>query len=79
MIKKIDIDQIEAMDLVKGTFNNGGQFQVILGTGIVDHQFDQQPYLNVVISDLIYVRVDNRWHYFCVLVDLFNREIIGYS
>ena len=30
--KKIDVDQIEAMDLVKGTFNNGGQFQVILGS-----------------------------------------------
>lgn len=37
--KKIDVDQIEAMDLVKGTFNNGGQFQVILGTGIVDQVY----------------------------------------
>ncbi|WP_370773030.1 hypothetical protein [Clostridium sp.] len=27
---------IEEIDLVKGSFNNGGQFQIILGTGIVD-------------------------------------------
>ena len=33
----------------------------------------------MVVSDLTYVRVGNRWHYLCVLVDLFNREIIGYS
>ena len=46
---------------------------------IVDRQFNQQPYLNVVVSDLTYVRVSNHWHYLCVLVDLFNREIIGYS
>ena len=44
-----------------------------------DRLFDQQPYLNVVVSDLTYVRVGNRQHYFGVLVDLFNREIIGYS
>ena len=46
---------------------------------IVDRNFNEQPYLNVVVSDLTYVRVGNRWHYLCVLVDLFNREIIGYS
>ena len=46
---------------------------------IVDRQFDKQPHLNVDVSDLTYVRVGNHWHYLCVLVDLFNREIIGYS
>ena len=33
----------------------------------------------MVVSDLTYVKVGDRWHYICVLVDLFNREIIGYS
>ena len=46
---------------------------------IVNRNFDKQPYLNVVVSDLTYVRVGHRWHYLCVLIDLFNREIIGYS
>ncbi len=46
---------------------------------IVDRHFDEQPYRNVVVSDLTYVRVGMSWNYICVLVDLFNREIIGYS
>ena len=46
---------------------------------VVNREFDNQEHLNVVVSDLTYVRVGSRWHYLCVLVDLFNREIIGYS
>lgn len=46
---------------------------------VVDRQFQKQPYRNVVVSDLTYVRVGMNWNYICVLVDLFNREIIGYS
>lgn len=38
----------------------------------------QRPYA-VVVSDLTYVRVNYKWNYVCILVDLFNREIIGYS
>ena len=30
-------------------------------------------------SDLTYVKVRNTWHYVCIFLDLFNREIIGYS
>ena len=46
---------------------------------ILNRQFDGQGYRDVVISDLTYVRVGMRWNYICVLVDLYNREIIGYS
>jgi len=46
---------------------------------VVDRQFNKQPYRNIVVSDLTYVRVGMSWNYICVLVDLFNREIIGYS
>jgi len=28
---------------------------------------------------MTYVRVNYKWNYICILVDLFNREIIGYS
>ena len=37
--KKVNIKEIEEVDLVKGSFNNGGQFQIILGTGIVDEVY----------------------------------------
>lgn len=41
--------------------------------------FDKQEHLNVVASDLTYVRVNGHWNYICVLIDLYNREIIGHS
>lgn len=39
--KKIDLKKIEELELVKGNFNNGGQFQIILGTGIVDQVYKE--------------------------------------
>jgi hypothetical protein len=41
-------------------------------------EFDQQNELSVVVSDFTYVRVEKRWHYICLFVDLYNREIIGH-
>lgn len=46
---------------------------------VVDRKFNDRKKLEVVVSDLTYVRVGNSWHYICTLVDLYNREIIGYS
>lgn len=46
---------------------------------VVDRKFNDQPQHNVVVSDLTYVRVEMSWNYICLLIDLFNREIIGYS
>ena len=45
----------------------------------LDRQFDDKERHNVVVSDLTYVKVKNKWHYICTLIDLYNREIIGYS
>jgi len=39
--KRINLEKIEEINLVKGCFNNGGQFQVILGTGIVDEVYKE--------------------------------------
>lgn len=46
---------------------------------VLNRAFDQDQELKVVVSDLTYVRVRQKWHYICVLVDLYNREIIGHS
>lgn len=46
---------------------------------LVKRKFNDQPQLNVVVSDLTYVRVGKSWNYVCILIDLFNREIIGFS
>ena len=46
---------------------------------VLYRDFSDKNFRQVVVSDLTYVRVNNRWNYICVLLDLFNREIIGYS
>ncbi len=46
---------------------------------VVDRNFDERELLEVVVSDLTYVRVDGKWNYVCLILDLHNREIIGYS
>lgn len=45
----------------------------------LNREFTQKKQLAVVVSDLTYVRVGQKWHYVCLFVDLFNREMIGYS
>lgn len=44
---------------------------------VVDRDFDNREKLEVVVSDLTYVRVGSNWNYVCNLIDLHNREIIG--
>ena len=46
---------------------------------IPNRAFNHQAELAVVVSDLTYVRVNGKWNYVCLFVDLFNREIIGHS
>ena len=33
----------------------------------------------VWVSDITYIEVGNTWMYLCVIIDLFNREVIGWS
>ncbi|AZO95747.1 IS3 family transposase [Halocella sp. SP3-1] len=46
---------------------------------IVNRKFDRDQSLDVVVSDLTYVNVNGKWNYICLILDLFNREIIGYA
>ena len=45
----------------------------------LDRKFNQTCSKRFVVSDLTYVKVGLRWYYVCILIDLFNREIIGHS
>lgn len=45
----------------------------------LQRQFTQEVPLAAIVSDLTYVRVGKKWHYVCLFVDLFNREIIGHG
>ena len=46
---------------------------------LVNRKFDNREYLEVVVSDLTYVNVNGKWNYICLILDLFNREIVGYA
>ena len=46
---------------------------------IVNRDFNRDEFLEVVVSDLTYVQVGNNWNYICKILDLSNREIIGYA
>ena len=48
-------------------------------TNEVKREFNDRKHLEVVVSDLTYVRVAGKWNYVCIILDLHNREIIGYS
>ena len=45
----------------------------------LQRSFSNRAPLEAIVTDLTYVRVGQRWHYICLILDLFNREIIGYS
>ena len=46
---------------------------------IVNREFKREEKLDVVVSDLTYVNVKGKWNDICVILDLYNREIIGYA
>jgi len=46
---------------------------------IVNRDFQNRDDLDVVVSDLTYVNVAGKWNYICLLINLYNREILGYS
>lgn len=48
-------------------------------SNIVKRNFENREYLEVVVSDLTYVNVAGRWNYICCILDLHNREIVGYA
>ena len=46
---------------------------------VLNRKFNQKKKMNVIVSDLTYVNVAGKWNYICLILDLFNREIVGYS
>jgi transposase InsO family protein len=41
-------------------------------SNVVERKFNDREYLEVVVSDLTYVRVVGKWHYVCLIIDLHN-------
>jgi len=46
---------------------------------ILNREFNDRIPMEVVVSDLTYIKVARKWHYICLLIDLSAREIIGFA
>ena len=46
---------------------------------VLNREFNRDNSLDVVVSDLTYVRVAGTWNYICLIEDLWNREIVGFA
>ena len=46
---------------------------------VLNREFEVDKEMSVLVSDLTYVKVGYRWSYVCFLIDLYNREIVGWS
>lgn len=45
----------------------------------LNRKFSDRKPLEAIMTDFTYVRVGGKCHYICFILNLFNREIIGYS
>lgn len=46
---------------------------------VLGREFDGHAPRTHVVSDLTYVRVAGAWCYICLIIDLYNREIVGHA
>lgn len=60
-----------------GTFNH--QDNLSDDEKELNRAFNREQPMETLVSDLTYVKVAGTWHYICLFIDLFNREIVGYS
>ena len=72
-VKVMDLCQVKQYKVHKATCNNDKVDNVL------NREFDRNEELDVVVSDLTYVNVAGKWNYICLIIDLFNREIVGYA
>jgi putative transposase len=45
----------------------------------VDREFNVPEPNRVWVSDITYIKTKLGWHYLAAIIDLYNREVIGYS
>ena len=50
-----------------------------ISPNLLNREFKVSEPNKVWVSDITYIEVGNRWMYLCVILDLFNREVIGWN
>lgn len=46
---------------------------------VLSKQFDQKEPLKVLVSDTSYFKIKGRFYYVCIIIYLWNREVVGHS
>jgi len=46
---------------------------------LLNRQYSGRKHLEVLVSDVTYVKVSNKWAYTCLFLDLANRELAGHA
>lgn len=46
---------------------------------LLKQQFDVSKPDEVWVSDITYIKVGGKWHYICVIIDLFARKLIAWK
>ena len=46
---------------------------------LLDRQFTVSTPNTVWVSDITYLKVDRKWHYLTVFIDLFSRMVVGWD
>lgn len=76
IMKKRNLKSIYTIAYYK---NNQTTCNEALTENVLQREFLREKPLEAIVTDLTYVKVGKKWHYICLILDLFNREIIGYS
>ncbi len=56
-----------------------GQAEVLFKENILDRQFNPEKPNSAWVGDITYIKTREGWAYLAVVLDLFNREIIGWA
>ena len=80
LVSKSISDHLNAqISLLLAPESNAGTISALYLRDSLSRTSNNRDLLEVIISDLTYVSGLNKWCYVCLIIDLFNREIIGYA
>jgi transposase InsO family protein len=77
LMAKNGIKACKAAAFIPQTTQSDHEYPV--AANLLNQDFHVEKLNLVWTSDITYVRVGNTWCYLCVIIDLYNREIIGWS
>ena len=69
----------ERVEKINPKTNSKGIDNTVYSENIVNRKFDIEDMNKVWAGDITYIKTQTGWTYLSIVMDLFNREIIGYS